>query len=372
MTQFALPLPEIPMGQKVREFLSNLLQGDARPSAQELLQALERQLGLPARWHLTEAIGVLRTESGPNAATRADRDYLAAMLEDGSLAAALRGGKGVDPEIVSTVDALIRQSALLRSTKEYRETIDFMAKFRRYSPYNNMLVKVQKPSCSFFATQADWETRFKRSLKEDARPLLILAPMHPVMLVYELDATTGDRLPDLLEEFAQFKGPWKAKQLSKLLENANRYGIRVAFETLSSTYGGFAAHHRGTGPWKMRIVVHDGLDEPSRFGVLCHELAHVLLGHLGSDNDRWWPARSSLDHATVEIEAESVAYIVTTRLGLSGSSVGYLAQQRHQGALPSSVSLDTIAKVAGLLERMATEKVPTPKHRVRPPARSAA
>jgi hypothetical protein len=48
---------------------------------------------------------------------------------------------------------------------------------------------------------------------------------------------------------------------------------------------------------------HDGLDEPSRFGVLCHELAHVLLGHLGSDLDRWWPARANLDHATVEIEA---------------------------------------------------------------------
>ena len=153
---------------------------------------------------------------------------------------------------------------------------------------------------------------------------------------------------DLLEEFAQFKGEWESDWLENLVENASRYQIQVAFKTLSSTHGGFVTRHRATGAWKMRIVVHDGLDEPSRYGVLCHELAHVLLGHLGSDTDRWWPARSSLDHTTVEIEAESVAYIVTTRFGFSGMSAGYIAMLRHDGAVPLSVSMDTVAKVAGL------------------------
>ena len=108
----------------------------------------------------------------------------------------------------------------------------------------------------------------------------------------------------------------------------------------------------------MRIVIHDEKDEPSRFGVLCHEMAHVLLGHLGSDADLWWPARTDLDHATEEIEAEAVAYIVTTRLGLSGTSDAYVAQHDHDGEIPISVSLDSIAKVAGRLERMAMNKVP--------------
>lgn len=365
----ALQVAEDKVAQQVVAFLRTLLQGPTRPSAQELLQAVEYQIGLSARWYLTEAMKTISNEKGPDAASRADRDYLAAMLEDGSIAAALRGGDGVDPEIVSTVDALVRQSALLRSTTAYRATINFMAKFRRYSPYNNMLVRVQNPSCSFFATQADWAGRFNRSLKEDARPLLILAPMHPVMLVYELDATAGDPLPDLLEEFAQFKGDWESDWLASLVENASRYKIQVAFKTLSSTHGGFATRHRATGTWKMRIVVHDDLDEPSRYGVLCHELAHVLLGHLGSDTDRWWPARSSLDHTTVEIEAESVAYIVTTRLGLSGMSAGYVAMLRHDGAVPLSVSMDTVAKVAGLLERMTKTKVPAPKPRPPRPRR---
>jgi hypothetical protein len=49
-----------------------------------------------------------------------------------------------------------------------------------------MLVRMQNPTCSFYATERDWYDRFRRNLKEDARPMLILAPMHPVLLVYAL------------------------------------------------------------------------------------------------------------------------------------------------------------------------------------------
>lgn len=44
----------------------------------------------------------------------------------------------------------------------------------------------------------------------------------------------------------------------------------------------------------------------------------ILLRHLISDQDRWWPARSNLDRNMAEIEAEAVAYIVTKRRGSSG------------------------------------------------------
>ena len=95
----------------------------------------------------------------------------------------MRGEGTEDPFVASTIDALLRRSGALRETAKFREMVAFMAKFRRYSPYNNMLVRTQNPACSFYATQTDWEHRFKRALKEDARPMLILAPMHPVMLV---------------------------------------------------------------------------------------------------------------------------------------------------------------------------------------------
>jgi hypothetical protein len=42
----------------------------------------------------------------------------------------------------------------------------FMARFRDYAPYNNMLVRLQNPTRSFYATERDWQDRFGRTLKK--------------------------------------------------------------------------------------------------------------------------------------------------------------------------------------------------------------
>jgi hypothetical protein len=131
--------------------------------------------------------------------------------------------------------------------------------------------------------------------------------------------------------------------------------IRVGFKSLSSTNAGFATVVGGNGEWKMRIVIHEELDEASKFGVLCHELAHIYLGHLGSDKDHWWPSRRELSHRTVEVEAEATAFIVTSRFGLRGASARYVSRYLGNEPMPHSVSLDLIAKTAGRLEKMATE-----------------
>ena len=186
--------------------------------------------------------------------------------------------------------------------------------------------------------------------------MLILAPMHPVMLVYDLDQTEGRPFPKELTEFAKFEGEWKADWLVRMTTNATLHDkIRVDFKTLSTTNAGFATIATGDGSSKMRISVHDGLDEPSRFGTLCHELAHIYLGHLGSDKDRWWPSRTELNHSTMEIEAEATAFIVTSRFGLQGASAHYVSGHLANNPMPPSVSLDLVAKVAGRLEKMARE-----------------
>lgn len=106
----------------------------------------------------------------------------------------------------------------------------------------------------------------------------------------------------------------------------------------------------------MRIAVHEELDSPSRYGVLCHELAHIYLGHLGGDKDGWWPSRGDLKHRAMEIEAESVAYVVSRRAGLSGASSQYVSRYLDKDDALDCVSIDLIAKVAGRLEEMAKRK----------------
>ena len=167
-----------------------------------------------------------------------------------------------------------------------------------------------------------------------------------------------------MTRFATFEGKWDATWLGRLIQNAHRHLIRVGFGPLSSTNAGFVRLEAGNAHEKFRIVIHEELTEKSRFGVLCHEMAHIFLGHLGSDTDAWWPARSHLGRRAIEIEAETTAYIVTRRLGLEGTSAAYISRHLDlDGTVPNSVSFDTIAKVAGKIERMALglAKRPTPK-----------
>ena len=339
--------------EPVKQVVLTLLAGGRQPSAWELLGEVEAKLGLKARWELTAVLDALVDDKD---LTQSQRAYCGSVRESEDLTEALRGAGAPEKEIKSTIDSLLQQSSTYRGSKEFQDMVSFMGSFRDYAPFNNMLVRLQNPTCSFYATEPDWIKRFERKLKEDARPMLILAPMHPVMLVYDLDQTEGKPLPAEVTEFAKFEGAWKPEWLARLVENARVHDrIRVDFKKLSTTNAGFATIAAGEGGWKMRIAIHDELDEPSRFGVLCHELAHIQLGHLGSDKDHWWPSRSELNHRTVEIEAEATAFIVALRFGLKGASARYVSRHLGDKPMPPSVSLDLVAKVAAKIEKMTNE-----------------
>ena len=341
--------------QEVREAILMLLSKHEQAAAWELIATLEDKLGWKARWVVKVAVNELKSDTSLK---HSWRSYLDSLIRSGDLDATLRGADAPKKEIASSIDSLLRHTEVYRCSDQFREMVVFMARFRDYAPYNNMLVRIQNPTCSFYATERDWCDRFKRRLKEDARPMLILAPMHPVMLVYALDETEGPPLPDELNKFARFEGSWNPDWLGRTVKNAETHDrIRVGFKPLSSTNAGFAVPVRDTKDWKMRIAIHTELDEPSQYGVLCHELAHIYLGHLGTDRDHWWPSRSDLDRRTLEIEAEATAFIVTTRLGLQGSSVPYVSRYLGRGPLPSSVSLDQVAKVASRIEQMSERRL---------------
>lgn len=348
----------------ISKIVEDILSRPQQPSAAELLQLCETQIGPGARENLKEAVlRLLDQKSLPGYKL----DYLKHIVEDKSLDRAIAGDDDFKEkrDINTGIDVLVANSKAYRHSSAFMEMIDFIGKFREYSPYNNMLVRVQNPSCGFYATERDWVERFGRTIKEDARPMLILAPMHPVLLVYDLDSTEGKDLPRELLDFSSFKGQWDSKWLERLLENAKRHRINVERKTLSRSNSGFATHARKGGHWKMRIVLHDALDEPSCFGVLCHELAHIFLGHLGGDQDLWWPSRMNLHHRSIEIEAEASAYIVTRQLGLEGASHAYVSRHlKDADALPDGVSVDNIAKVSGKIYQMANGLLPEPKPRV--------
>ena len=177
----ASPLAETGvLPRQARAYFLNVLDQPGRPSATEIMTDLERDLGLGARWGLPEAMDDLVQRGNISVV---DREYLDAMISTGALDRAMRGADAPDPAAISSIDQLLQASAVYRSTDDFRDMIAFMGRFRAYSAYNNMLIRLQNPSCGYYATVKTWKEQLGRWPKQDARPMLILAPMHPVLIV---------------------------------------------------------------------------------------------------------------------------------------------------------------------------------------------
>jgi hypothetical protein len=69
-------------------------------------------------------------------------------------------------------------------------------------------------------------------------------------------------------------------------------------------------------PLRYEMLLNSNLTAEARYATLVHELGHLYCGHLGTPNEKWWPDRQGLPLAIQEFEAESVCYLVCTRLGI--------------------------------------------------------
>ncbi len=97
-------------------------------------------------------------------------------------------------EARSLLDQLLADSRLYTRSADYKALLDFVVRLRNFAPFNAMLLQVQKPGLTYAASAYDWRERFGRTPKEGARPLLILWPFGPVVLVYDVLDTEGDPL----------------------------------------------------------------------------------------------------------------------------------------------------------------------------------
>ncbi len=267
-------------------------------------------------------------------------------------------------EDVQAIDELFASVATYRRSKAYFELIQFIGKFTRYSPYNAFLLHVQNPKVSFVATTRQWKKRHGRLVKPDARPLVILAPRGPVAFVYDLADTEGRPLPQkLLDPFAAI-GEVPPRIIERTAIGALKDGILVMNHKEFSTLQAGAAQ-RLVFPLMVttkkgevikcpfRIDISTALAPNARYATLVHELGHIYSGHLGALKEGNMPVRSLLSDAQVEIEAETISYLVCKHMGIRSKSEEYLALKASQDIELPPVSLNTILKVAGQVLGMA-------------------
>jgi hypothetical protein len=227
------PAPEA-IRQKARAFILQWI-AHRQGSAAELVRALEEQAGWPARHCLAPILDELRASRG---GPEMDRKYLLYTLSEGAVAAALAGDSGPQTEHQSSLDELFGRSRQFRRSKKFADAVEFIAKFHEYSPFNNMLVFLQNPLATWFATASHWHKAFRRTIKDEARGMIILAPRTPVLLVYDVADTDGPPLPEKLEGFARTSGRFNPMILERTIRNCERDKIRVERKSMGSLQGG--------------------------------------------------------------------------------------------------------------------------------------
>ena len=299
------------------------------------------------------------------------------------------GSAGTPDDATRVLDELVHDARMYRSGQAFRELLEFAGRFRFYSPFNAMLVRLQMEGATFVASARRWRERYGRAVRPEARPLVILRPRGPVMLVFDVSDTTpiqGEALPlppEVVRPFEISRLPDVEAIMARTERNAARDGVRVTRAGAGSQQAGRietahgpplrVARRRGQAtehllvPQRYVACLNADHDTSTQYATLAHELAHLYCGHLGTPDERWWPKRNRLDHAVEELEAEAVAYIVCKRIDDSVRFPPYLAGVLGEdGELPP-FSLDRVVKVAGDIEQMGRQNLP-PRQSPRPRA----
>lgn len=197
-----------------------------------------------------------------------------------------------------------------------------------------------------------------RTVNIGARPLLIMWPFGPVALVYDIEDTSGPELPEGVRPFPA-KGPVTAVRINKFLALMRKGGIEchqvdagqgkageisLLKAPISRAKGGKAR------PGLYQMMINPNHEPPVQFATLAHELAHLFLGHLGPDDALKIGKRYRLGHEQMELEAESVSYLVCNRHGVTSNARDYLSEYVKAGMHSGNLDLYQIMRAAGQVE----------------------
>jgi antirestriction protein ArdC len=205
-----------------------------------------------------------------------------------------------------------------------------MSRFHRYSWGNILLIYSQRPDATRVAGFHSW-LRLRRYVRKGEKGIVILAPMvgrkkagsddlteddqtrlfgFRAAHVFDLSQTEGDPLP----EFATTKGDPK-DCLDRLKDFIAAKGITLQYSDSIAPAKGLSSGGK--------ITLLPNMESGEHFSVLAHETAHEIL----HKTDR----RSQTTHEVRETEAEAVAFVVCSAIGLDVNTSGSDYIQLHAG-----------------------------------------
>ena len=240
----------------------------------------------------------------------------------------------------------------------YKAYLSTMAKFHSYSLNNTILIAMQKPGATLVAGYTAWQKDHDRHVKKGEKGIQIIAPS-PYKVKQERDAldpktgkpqmdAQGNPLKEIIEvERPAFKvatvfdiSQTEGKELPSIGVNELSGGVEgydalfdalkatcpvpIAFEDIPSGAKGY--YHTED----HRIALQEGMSQMQTVKTLIHEMSHERM----HSHEKEKPVEERLSRRSMEVEAESVAFVVGTalsaehpelKLDFSDYSFGYIA-----------------------------------------------
>ena len=221
----------------------------------------------------------------------------------------------------------------------YKQYLLAMSKFHNYSPLNIQMILRQNPNASYVASFKKWKDEFSRSVNKGEKALRIFAPItvkkrdpktneplldkdgkeitytsFKLVPVFDVSQTDGKELPKPIYELkGSYQDYGNLYKSAKEVSEANRVPISFSEDTKGAK--GYYS------PVSNKIVIKKGLSEQHTLKTIFHEMAHSDLHNLEKR------AETPFNLSTAELQAESVAFVVSSHYGLDTSeySFGYLA-----------------------------------------------
>jgi hypothetical protein len=272
-----------------------------------------------------------------------------------------RGGDDPDRTVQARLEALhgrlLDAVSDLTSADGWQQMLRTAAALPTYSPHNVLLITTQRPDATAVAGFHTWK-ELGRSVRKGEKGIAILAPVlrrstverdspgeagpeavlpsrtdaqhdgsapprrlsgFRIVHVFDVSQTDGPDLP-APPEAIRLEGDAPAGLIDGLSQQVLDEGYQLIRHHFDVPHPGLERANGVTDYLARTVLVRPGLSDAQTSKTLAHELGHVLL-HAPSSR----PAGLTREQA--EVEAESVAYIVTSAHGLDSSTytVPYVA-----------------------------------------------
>lgn len=276
-----------------------------------------------------------------------------------------------EKEFKENIDELQFLVKSYRDSNEFKKMLDFIGSFPYLAPYNAMLVQMQKPGATFVLTGKKW-AEYERQPKLNGQKLIVLKPFGPVQCVFDYEDTEpipnatkvmkeADLIKKYTESLQQAQGDLDKKKMDTLVSNLPVYGIYLDDNFLASnSYGGYIMPYHDQ---KLKVKIDKDYDmeissnfvisvnkkqsNAAKFHTICHELGHLFCNHQCYDKRK----KRKLTLKEKEFEAETVAWLMCKRHGISNPSEEYLASYAPKGEIPIC-STELIMRAVTEIERM--------------------